>query len=790
MTVNTTTITGFVVLPNDAVREKSSVIFAMTGFDTDADDNATIVPIPIEAPIASDGSIDVDLWPNPDGVRTTFYRVKFSIYNGNRPILVDGGLIEVPVSGGPYDLNDLLPIAPPQGSTVDEYIAQLASSVAAAEDAADAAVAAGSPAQELIDNIRVTRDAFSDLAGVTSSDLAVGDYARIMSIGATYQRAPDAATDVVSSLDFSGSGGLKFYAVPLYAAVRPEHMIEWYGVDSTIGVDNTSIIQSVFDKIGPSVIRFNDVYDHTFNEINEAQDVKGRGRGTGLRQLAGITLRDSGGPTGSYGLSSKSGITYCGVHDLDYDGNYTTTTDYSTDWELGFDPDDSFTVGRYKQTNIAFSGLNRDSWVHPDRVEVHNVYSHKSTRNCFLFSPDENRPDRGVVNCSNLIAQDAAVDHWFYCDRGGVSVHGFLCMGYARDGGIVTSGNMLTDVSILQLTENPNNNPTHSTNWQTEYLVDDRPDTGAGTLMSNVIVRGDLSLINTQSTPFLIRSRVDAGQFNNWSVEHTGGVNDAVYGVVVQGTLGAPGSSQGLQYANWVCSEMPERYQLFVSDVVGSGHNLGGATVAGWRVVYASGCSEQDLALIELNGEKVENCQFSGIVTQANDFGVGGPSRLFDNNATDEFSNNMFTGTRRENSSGNYEAWETVATTTVSRNFVVQDVSESDTPTGSARALAKIRDCEFRDGSSSVDGIATFSGDGSTTSFLIDLDGDYKLTGTPSIANVWSIETDAAVGDSVPAIDTIRLTTTTANRGAIRVAFSSAPPTGTDNIILGFWARI
>lgn len=188
MTVNTTTINGFIVLPDDTVREKSSVIFTMTGFDTDADDNATVVPIPREAPIAVDGSIDIDLWPNPEGVRATFYRVTFSIYNGNKPYLVDGGLIEVPASGGPYDLNDLLPIAPPQGATVDEYIAQLAAAVAAAEAAADTAVAAAAPAQELVDNIRVTRDDFSELSDVTSGDLGIGEYVRIMSVGAIYQR--------------------------------------------------------------------------------------------------------------------------------------------------------------------------------------------------------------------------------------------------------------------------------------------------------------------------------------------------------------------------------------------------------------------------------------------------------------------------------------------------------------------------------------------------------------------------------------------------------------------------
>lgn len=136
MTVNTTRIQGFVVLPNDTVPSLSKVIFTMTGFDTDADDDATVVGVPVEADIAEDGSIDIDLWPNPEGVRSTFYRVTFSIYNGNKPHLVDGGLIEVPVSGGPYDLNDLLPIAPPSGASVDEYIAQLAAAVAATEAAA------------------------------------------------------------------------------------------------------------------------------------------------------------------------------------------------------------------------------------------------------------------------------------------------------------------------------------------------------------------------------------------------------------------------------------------------------------------------------------------------------------------------------------------------------------------------------------------------------------------------------------------------------------------------------
>ena len=147
MAVNTTTINGDVFLPDGAVREKSFVIFEQTGFDTDANDDATIVTFPIRAAIADDGAINQDLWPNQEGVRTTFYRVTFEIHNGTKPHLVDGGKISVPVSGGPYALNDLLPIAPPAGVGVDEYIAQLAAAVLNAETAAGDAEAAAADAE-------------------------------------------------------------------------------------------------------------------------------------------------------------------------------------------------------------------------------------------------------------------------------------------------------------------------------------------------------------------------------------------------------------------------------------------------------------------------------------------------------------------------------------------------------------------------------------------------------------------------------------------------------------------
>ena len=55
-------------------------------------------------------------------------------------------------------------------------------------------------------------NAFSDLAAMTSADIAVGEIVRVRNTGYLYARAADAATD--SHLDYSGSGGVKLYVRP------------------------------------------------------------------------------------------------------------------------------------------------------------------------------------------------------------------------------------------------------------------------------------------------------------------------------------------------------------------------------------------------------------------------------------------------------------------------------------------------------------------------------------------------------------------------------------------------
>ena len=148
MALTRTNINGRITLPDDTNPMNSVVRFTMTGFDTEAGADATVIPIPVDASIDAMGNIDVNLWPNPLGVRTTFYSVIAKIPDGNTIYTIDIylGQISVPSTGGPYDLNDLLPVAPPVGADVADYIAQLAAAVALAESAAGGVFAAAAEA--------------------------------------------------------------------------------------------------------------------------------------------------------------------------------------------------------------------------------------------------------------------------------------------------------------------------------------------------------------------------------------------------------------------------------------------------------------------------------------------------------------------------------------------------------------------------------------------------------------------------------------------------------------------
>jgi len=73
------------------------------------------------------------------------------------------------------------------------------------------------------------------------------------------------------------------------------------------------------------------------------------------------------------------------------------------------------------------------------------------------------------------------------------------------------------------------------------------------------------------------------------------------------------------------------------------------------------------------------------------------------------------------------------------------------------------------------EGVATFSGDGSTTVFNIA----HGLAGTPTKYGVSPLTPDADADRTI-----------TADATNIIVTFSVAPPAGTDNVKFGWWAKL
>lgn len=133
-TLTTTNIIGSILLPDGSIPAESYVHFHLDGHDTDAIDDVTIPPYEVESFLDAAGDLDADLWPNERGVRGTLYSVVLGISDGQSIVKYSVGKILVP-EVGPIDLNDLLPLTPPDGLTLEDYLAQLAAAVAAAEAA-------------------------------------------------------------------------------------------------------------------------------------------------------------------------------------------------------------------------------------------------------------------------------------------------------------------------------------------------------------------------------------------------------------------------------------------------------------------------------------------------------------------------------------------------------------------------------------------------------------------------------------------------------------------------------
>jgi len=244
MSLNTSNITGRIALPDDTNPANAVVRFTHTGFDTEASSDTTVLTRPVEAAIDASGDIAIDLWRNANGERTTRYAVDVVIRNPDSVAdIVPLSEITIPLTGD-FDLNDLLPISPPSGATVEEYIASLSASAAEAQDSANVAAAlAGTnrlAAADLYSDANVTLSGEQTIDGTltASSRVLLGGQTDATENGVwvtasgAWTRATDADTSAEIARAFIYVTGGSVYASSSYA------------VDGTptLGTDNITLL--------------------------------------------------------------------------------------------------------------------------------------------------------------------------------------------------------------------------------------------------------------------------------------------------------------------------------------------------------------------------------------------------------------------------------------------------------------------------------------------------------------------------------------------------------------------
>lgn len=108
MSLTVIQITGRVTAPDNTNMANTEIKFTLTGFDTDNANDVTVIPEPILAPVDGSGNIDVSLHPNEGSERTRYYEVTSIVKAADKSTPYPLGIIELPNTAGPHDLNDLL----------------------------------------------------------------------------------------------------------------------------------------------------------------------------------------------------------------------------------------------------------------------------------------------------------------------------------------------------------------------------------------------------------------------------------------------------------------------------------------------------------------------------------------------------------------------------------------------------------------------------------------------------------------------------------------------------------
>lgn len=107
--LTTRTVAGQISLADGVDPVNARVRFTISGYDNDAPEGITIIPLFVEAEVGSGGAISIELWPTEDGTRSRFYTVATVIRNAGLPdTVLPLGRIVVPSGTGDLDLEDLM----------------------------------------------------------------------------------------------------------------------------------------------------------------------------------------------------------------------------------------------------------------------------------------------------------------------------------------------------------------------------------------------------------------------------------------------------------------------------------------------------------------------------------------------------------------------------------------------------------------------------------------------------------------------------------------------------------
>lgn len=158
---------------------------------------------------------------------------------------------------------------------------------------AEEAEASAVRAEAAADTIPLNVPNFSDLAGVTPAQLAVGDFVDVLSTGARYQRVSSGG-----DLNYTGTGGVRLQVLPLMGAF---HVIHFGAIGS--GGDDTSVFQAACNAAAARNVLVVEIQGGTYivNGLSVPSGVWLRGEGyhaqtgSSLREGA-IIARNADGP--------------------------------------------------------------------------------------------------------------------------------------------------------------------------------------------------------------------------------------------------------------------------------------------------------------------------------------------------------------------------------------------------------------------------------------------------------------------------------------------------------------